>query len=75
MYIVLAGQGTMTIENEPVTVRRGDMILNPAHGKHGLVNDSDADIDLLVIQIGLGKESTISPGDCVPALGSGKRVY
>jgi mannose-6-phosphate isomerase-like protein (cupin superfamily) len=53
IYILLEGQGTMTIDNEPVTVKQGDMILNPAFGEHGLVNDSDADIDLLVIQIGL----------------------
>lgn len=53
MYIVLSGQGTMTIDNEAVTVKTGDMILNPAYGAHGLVNDSDSDIDLLVIQIGL----------------------
>lgn len=55
MYIVLDGQGTMTIDNETVTVRKGDMILNPAYGEHGLANDSDSDIDLLVIQIGLEK--------------------
>ncbi len=53
MYIVLDGRGTMTIGNASVVVEKGDMILNPAHGEHGLVNDSDADIDLLVIQIGI----------------------
>ena len=53
IYILLEGQGTMTIDNEPVTVKKGDMILNPAFGEHGLVNDSDSNIDLLVIQIGL----------------------
>ncbi|MEM7223066.1 MAG: cupin domain-containing protein [Pseudomonadota bacterium] len=53
MYVVLAGRGTMTIEGETVPVEMGDMILNPAHGTHGLVNDSDSDIDLLVVQIGL----------------------
>lgn len=55
MYIVLSGRGTMTIDKEPVTVKSGDMILNPAGGEHGLVNDSDADIDLLIIQIGMEK--------------------
>jgi mannose-6-phosphate isomerase-like protein (cupin superfamily) len=53
IYILLEGQGTMTIDNEPVAVKKGDMILNPAFGEHGLVNDSDSNIDLLVIQIGL----------------------
>ena len=53
MYIVLEGRGTMTIDDEVVVVKKGDMILNPAYGEHGLTNDSDSNIDLLVIQIGL----------------------
>ncbi len=55
MYIVLDGQGTMTMGSKSVTVEKGDMILNPAYGEHGLVNDSDSPIDLLVIQVGLAK--------------------
>ena len=55
MYVVLKGQGTMTINGEPVAVKAGDMILNPAHGEHGLVNDSDSAIDLLVIQVSLDR--------------------
>ena len=58
IYILLEGQGTMTIGDEPVVVRKGDMILNPAFGAHGLVNDSESDIDILVIQIGLKAKST-----------------
>ena len=53
MYIVLAGEGTMTIQGEPVAIKKGDMILNPTFGEHGLVNNSDTDIDLLVIQISI----------------------
>ncbi len=51
MYIVLSGEGMMTINGEPVTVKMGDMILNRAFGEHGLVNSSDTNIDLLVFQI------------------------
>jgi len=53
IYILLEGCGTMTLEDRKVAVKKGDMILNPAYGAHGLVNDSDSDIDLLVMQIGL----------------------
>ncbi len=53
MYVVLSGQGTMTIDGKTVAVGTGDMILNPVGGEHGLHNDSDNDIDLLVIQISL----------------------
>ena len=53
MYVMLAGEATMTLEGETVTVRRGDMILNPPAGSHGLINDSAAPVDLLVIQVGI----------------------
>ena len=53
MYIVLSGTADMTIDGEAVTVRKGDMILNPPNGAHGLENTSDDNIDLLVIQIAL----------------------
>jgi mannose-6-phosphate isomerase-like protein (cupin superfamily) len=53
MYILLDGEGLMTIDGKEVVVRKGDMILNPAGGHHGLVNNSAEDIDLLVIQVGI----------------------
>jgi mannose-6-phosphate isomerase-like protein (cupin superfamily) len=53
MYILLEGEGLMTIDEKKFVVRKGDMILNPASGYHGLVNNSAKDIDLLVIQVGI----------------------
>ena len=53
MYILLEGEGLMTIDGKEAVVRKGDMILNPAGGHHGLVNNSPNDIDLLVIQVGI----------------------
>ncbi len=53
MYVILEGEGTMTIEDETVVVRKGDMILNPKRGKHGLKNSSKSNINILVIQIGV----------------------
>jgi mannose-6-phosphate isomerase-like protein (cupin superfamily) len=55
MYILLNGEGLMTIDGNEVAVKRGDMILNAPGGKHGLVNNSNKDIDLLVIQISINK--------------------
>jgi len=55
IYIVLEGEGLMTIEGNEVIVKKGDMILNPDGGKHGLVNNSKKDIDLLVIQVGINE--------------------
>ena len=53
MYIILEGSGTMTIDNEEFKVKKGDMIKNRPYGEHGLVNDSNSDIDLLIIQLSL----------------------
>ncbi len=53
MYIVLEGTGTMLINNQAVKIKKGDMIKNPPYGEHGLVNDSDANIDLLIIKFSL----------------------
>jgi mannose-6-phosphate isomerase-like protein (cupin superfamily) len=55
MYIVLEGNGLMKIEDDEVTVGKGDMILNPPGGRHGLINNSDENIDILVIQIGINE--------------------
>lgn len=50
MYIVLKGQGTMTIEGEEQKVVAGDMVVNKRFGTHGLVNTSNSEIELLIIQ-------------------------
>jgi mannose-6-phosphate isomerase-like protein (cupin superfamily) len=49
MYILLEGEGLMTMDGKKVVVGKGDMILNPADGHHGLVNNSAKDIDLLAM--------------------------
>ena len=53
MYIVFEGQGEMCINCEKRKIEKGDMILNTPEGEHGLVNNSDASIELLVIQVSL----------------------
>ncbi len=53
MYIILKGEGRMLIEDDERRVGAGDMILNRPGGTHGLVNDSDADIELLIVQASL----------------------
>ena len=56
MYIVLEGVGLMQIEDGEVTVGKGDMILNPPGGRHGLINNSGQNIDILVIQMSINKQ-------------------
>ena len=55
MYIVQEGNGLMKIEDDEVSVGKGDMILNPAEGRHGLINNSAENMDILVIQIGINE--------------------
>lgn len=50
MYIILGGSGLMTTDGEQQRVGVGDMILNRPGGAHGLVNDTDSEIELLIIQ-------------------------
>ncbi|WP_328875726.1 cupin domain-containing protein [Streptomyces sp. NBC_00287] len=51
-YVILSGRGRMTLDGEEFTVRSGDVVPNRPYGEHGLANDSDADLTLLVFEIG-----------------------
>jgi len=48
-YVVLSGFGEMFVDGETSQVKKGDVILNPPFGTHGLKNTSpDIDLELLV---------------------------
>lgn len=49
-YVITQGTGTMWFKGEELQVKPGDVLMNPANGEHGLVNDSQEDIHLVVIQ-------------------------
>lgn len=51
VYIVMDGNGQMTLGDETFRVERGDIIINPPGGGHALVNDSGFPIKLVVIQV------------------------
>ncbi|MEV7186862.1 cupin domain-containing protein [Kitasatospora sp. NPDC093102] len=51
-YVVLSGQGRMTLDGEAFEVRAGDVIPNRPYGEHGLANTSDDDLQLLVFETG-----------------------
>ena len=53
MYVILSGKGLMTIEGEQKRVGTGDMILNKPYGTHGLLNDSEEELILLIMQASL----------------------
>ncbi|TQJ46466.1 cupin domain-containing protein [Streptomyces sp. NBC_00080] len=49
-YIVLSGSGLMHRDGAEFRVAAGDVVVNRPHGEHGLVNDSAADLWLLVFE-------------------------
>jgi quercetin dioxygenase-like cupin family protein len=51
VYVILAGKGMMTINGEPHEVHAGDVILNKPYGSHGLANNSDTDLKILVFEV------------------------
>lgn len=56
LYFIVDGSGLMTIDGERRRVGRGDLILNRPGGEHGLVNDSDRDLAIFVVEVGLALE-------------------
>lgn len=50
LYIILAGSGTMLVEDTQKAVGPGDVIINPPGGTHGLRNDSEEDLTLIVVE-------------------------
>jgi mannose-6-phosphate isomerase-like protein (cupin superfamily) len=50
IYIIMDGNGKMTLEGNTFAVERGDVIVNPPGGAHALLNDSEGPMRLVVVQ-------------------------
>ncbi|NEW05774.1 cupin domain-containing protein [Paenibacillus sp. SYP-B3998] len=53
MYVILEGCGLMTVEEETKEVKAGDTILNKPYGSHGLKNNTDDILKLLIYEAAL----------------------
>ncbi|MFF4579739.1 cupin domain-containing protein [Streptomyces sp. NPDC001389] len=51
-YVILSGRGRMTLDGVEFDVREGDVIPNRPYGEHGLANDGDTELKLLVFEVG-----------------------
>jgi mannose-6-phosphate isomerase-like protein (cupin superfamily) len=51
LYCILEGEGVMTVNGEECRVSKGDLILNPPGGTHGLENQSTKALSILVIEV------------------------
>ncbi len=57
VYFVIEGAGEMTENGETFTVRKGDIVVNPKFGSHGLSNNTKEEILLLIFEVrGIGKD-------------------
>lgn len=43
----------MTVENKEVGVKKGDIMVNPVFGTHGLRNNTSAILKVLIFQVSL----------------------
>jgi quercetin dioxygenase-like cupin family protein len=51
LYIVLEGSGLMSVEGEIKEVHAGDIVVNKPFGTHGLLNNTDHDLKILVLEV------------------------
>jgi quercetin dioxygenase-like cupin family protein len=70
LYVVIEGEGVMTLDGRSFAVTAGDVVANPPRGRHGLRNDSDRDLRIVVVDVapitptyaqGSDRARTISP--------------
>ncbi|WP_051845187.1 cupin domain-containing protein [Streptomyces globisporus] len=50
-YVVLSGSGVMYRDGEAFRVEAGDVVPNEPFGEHGLSNDTDTELALLVFEV------------------------
>lgn len=53
-YLILQGQGEMSLEDRCFAVGPGDLVRNPPGGRHGLVNTGDEPLHLFVVELAVG---------------------
>lgn len=49
-YVIISGEGEMWFKGKAVHVRPWDVLINPPYHEHGLVNNSDQEIILVVFE-------------------------
>lgn len=52
VYVILEGRGLMIVDGEERQVSAGDVIVNRPFGAHGLTNNGDEDLKVLVFEVG-----------------------
>lgn len=53
MYFIVEGTAVMTVNGSDCEVTKGDLILNKPGWSHGLRNEGEANVEVLVVEVGL----------------------
>ncbi|AGC68710.1 mannose-6-phosphate isomerase [Thermoclostridium stercorarium subsp. stercorarium DSM 8532] len=51
IYVILDGNGIMKVNDDEIEVKPGDVIVNQPFDSHGLVNNSEGDLKILVFEV------------------------
>jgi mannose-6-phosphate isomerase-like protein (cupin superfamily) len=51
IYVVIEGSGEMTVDEDRFRVGPGDVVVNRPAGSHGLANDGDAPLRIVVLDV------------------------
>jgi mannose-6-phosphate isomerase-like protein (cupin superfamily) len=51
VYFIIEGSGIMRDENSEIAVKKGDIILNTRYGSHGLSNNTNDNIVILILEV------------------------
>ncbi|MCL2591893.1 MAG: ROK family protein [Defluviitaleaceae bacterium] len=57
VYFIFKGHGEMRLQNDIFNVKPGDVIVNTNNSSHSLVNNSDEEIHVFVIQVKYSRDS------------------
>ncbi|HKQ62806.1 MAG TPA: cupin domain-containing protein [Candidatus Polarisedimenticolaceae bacterium] len=56
LYVIVSGRGRMELDGAIFDVGPGDVVMNQPGGTHGLKNVSDADLRIVVVEVGVKAE-------------------
>jgi mannose-6-phosphate isomerase-like protein (cupin superfamily) len=56
LYVIVSGRGRMELDGRIFDVGPGDVVMNQPGGTHGLMIVSDADLRIVVVEVGVKGE-------------------
>lgn len=57
IYVIIEGQGKLTLEENTFAVTAGDVVVNPPNGVHGLINTGSSLLKIVVVAVPLAHDA------------------